>query len=161
MGMALKQDGSLWAAGYNGWGNLGTGTTAEKVTTFVKVISSGVKAVSVGTDNTVVLKKDGSVWGAGNNQYGQIGDGQKKNMQKTFVKVVDGGRVKEVSGGKWTTVLLTDKNELCVAGYNANGELGTGTTKAVTAAILNTCYPRPGGSGGGRVRRFRSLKNNN
>jgi hypothetical protein len=81
-------------------------------------------------------------------------------MQKTFVKVVDSG-VKEVSSGKWTTVLLNDKDELCVAGYTAYGSLGTGDTKDVSVGLNNKCYPRPGGSGGGRVRRFRSLKNNN
>ena len=38
--MMLKQDGSVWATGYNRNGQLGDGTTTSK-TSFVKVVSSG------------------------------------------------------------------------------------------------------------------------
>ena len=161
----------------------------------------------------------------GYNNYGQLGDGTKTQRTK-FTKVVNGG-VKEVSSAVFSSVLLNDKNELCVTGWNNNGQLGTGeshtkpTNLGAKADVIGyKCYPRPGGcpatgtrcgpqfnqvcsgvdtaifcnedngwcgntaghrdaqpstaydasaipahcksgSGGGRVRRFRSLKNNN
>ena len=36
--MALKTDGTVWATGYNGWGQLGDGTTSGK-RNFVNVLS--------------------------------------------------------------------------------------------------------------------------
>ena len=38
--MVLKQDGSLWAAGDNGYGQLGDGTTTDRHG-FVEVVPSG------------------------------------------------------------------------------------------------------------------------
>ena len=75
------------------------------------------------------------------NTNGQLGDGTKTQRTK-FVKVVDGG-VKEVRAGQLFSVLLNDKHELCVTGYNKNGMLGTGD-KTDVVGFGKKCYPRPG-----------------
>merc|ERR1719174_2093960 len=109
--------------GFNSNGQLGDGTVTRRLK-FVKVVSSGVKQVSTSNGHTQLLKTDGSVWAAGSNTFGQLGDGTKTQRTK-FVKVVDGG-VKEVRAGQLFSVLLNDKHELCVTGWNKK------------------CYPRPG-----------------
>ena len=58
------------------------------------------------------------------------------------MKVVDGG-VKEVRTGQYFSVLLNDKHELCVTGYNGLGMLGTGD-KTDVVGFDKKCYPRPG-----------------
>ena len=58
--LAVKSDGSLWAWGWNIYGQLGDGTTADKSSP-VKIMD-GVKAVSTGYYNSVALKSDGSLW---------------------------------------------------------------------------------------------------
>jgi alpha-tubulin suppressor-like RCC1 family protein/chitodextrinase len=71
--IALKADGSLWAWGYNGDGELGDGTTTNS---FVpKQIGTGYSKISAGNSHTVALKVDGSLWAWGSNGLGQLGDG--------------------------------------------------------------------------------------
>merc|ERR1712050_520802 len=73
--LLVKQDDTLWAAGRNGYGQLGTGVTSSDFQkSFVKVMAD-VKAVSAGYEDTMVVKKDGTLWAAGRNVFGQHGDG--------------------------------------------------------------------------------------
>lgn len=64
--LALKSDGTLWATGYNSYGQLDTGD-GDNRTKFTQV-ASGIKSVSAGNTHTVVVKKDGTsaVWGTVN-----------------------------------------------------------------------------------------------
>lgn len=74
--VALKEDGTLWAWGYNRSGQLGVGIkTGSSEPVQVKGIE-GIKAVAAGVDHIVVVKEDGSVWTCGDNKHGQLGDGR-------------------------------------------------------------------------------------
>ena len=147
----LKTDGSMWATGLEIHGSHGDGTrNNNKKSDFVKVVDSGVKAVTTGWHHGLFLKTDGSVWGAGWNNYGQLGDGTKATKNVKFVKIVDGG-VKEVRAGQHFSVLINDKNQLCVTGQNNYGQLGTGD-KTDVVGFDKKCSPRPGpcsGNNGG------------
>ena len=79
--VALKSDGTVWAWGYNGYGQLGDGTTTDRHTP-VQVHGEGdigfltdIITISAGGWHTVALKSDGTVWAWGYNLYGQLGDG--------------------------------------------------------------------------------------
>ncbi len=75
--VALKGDGTVWAWGSNGDGQLGQGTPGGKDATSpaqVKGIDNAT-AVAAGMYHTLALKADGSVWAWGSNEHGQIGDG--------------------------------------------------------------------------------------
>jgi alpha-tubulin suppressor-like RCC1 family protein len=78
--VASKNDGTVWAWGYNYVGELGDGTTVSKTNPVqVKVQGgaalSGVSAISAKVHSTVSLKTDGTVWAWGSNGFGQLGDG--------------------------------------------------------------------------------------
>ena len=60
-GIFLKTDGSLWAAGWNAYGQLGDGTTIGR-NNEVNILASGVKVVDVGFYYSLFLKTDGSLW---------------------------------------------------------------------------------------------------
>ena len=83
--LMLKQDGSVWATGYNEYGQLGDGSTSDRHT-FVQVILDSVKIVAAGAFHSMALMQDDSVWATGSNFYGQYGDGSTKS-RKTFVQV--------------------------------------------------------------------------
>jgi len=134
--MILKKDGSLWATGYNGSGELGNGTTTN-VSTPVEIFTSGVIAVSSGGDGTggytMILKSDGSLWATGENASGQLGIGNYTNVS-TPVRVFSSGVQSVSAGGEHTMILKTD-GSLWATGYNGFGALGTGDTNTVCSPV--------------------------
>lgn len=69
----LKNDGTVWACGYNGAGQLGLNNNTTK-STFTKInANTNVKQIACGYTYTYILKNDGSVWATGYNTYGQLG----------------------------------------------------------------------------------------
>jgi alpha-tubulin suppressor-like RCC1 family protein len=71
--VAVKTDGTLWAWGGNGYGQLGDGTTTPRPSPVQ--VGSGFASVAAGSDHTVAVKTDGTLWAWGNNQHGELGDG--------------------------------------------------------------------------------------
>ena len=71
---AIKDDGSLWAWGGNGCGQLGDGTYKDKSTP-VKIMEN-VCSVSAGYNHSLAIKSDGTLWAWGNNLSGEIGNGK-------------------------------------------------------------------------------------
>jgi len=73
--IAIKTDGSLWAWGNNGSGQLGDGSTANKRTTIQIGSETDWDSGVAGAYHTIAIKTDGSLWAWGDNCYGQLGDG--------------------------------------------------------------------------------------
>ncbi|MFN3411870.1 MAG: Ig-like domain-containing protein [Exilispira sp.] len=63
--LILKEDVTLWATGFNNFGQLGSGDT-NNISTFTQVLA-GVKQVSAGGLHTLILKEDGTLWATGYN----------------------------------------------------------------------------------------------
>lgn len=74
--MIVRRDGTLWACGYNAYGQLGDGTM-ETAFAPVKIMDGAVRVSTGGHlyGHTLVLKNDGTVWASGDNRRGQLGDG--------------------------------------------------------------------------------------
>lgn len=81
--LALKKNGSVWAWGYNEFGQLGDGTSEVDRYAPKRVLppGSGVIAITAGLFHTLALKKDGSVWAWGANNAGQLGDGSEWTLE--------------------------------------------------------------------------------
>ena len=120
---ALKNDGTVWAAGYNGHGQLGLTDTTNR-TIFTQVSIDNVKQIACGSNYTFVLKNDGTLWSTGYNFQGQLGlnDYTSKN---TFTKV-DITDVKHVACGSDFTFIIKNDGTVWSTGNNTNGNLGTG-----------------------------------
>ena len=74
--VAIKNDGTLWAWGYNYFGQLGDGTTDNKnIPTQESTASTTWLTVSVAGYHAVAIKNDGTLWSWGDNGYGQLGNG--------------------------------------------------------------------------------------
>ena len=71
--LVLKNDNTLWAAGGNNGGQLGTGGNTDQ-TTWVQVLSDVID-MDAGFNHSVALKSDGTVWSTGYNDMGQLGNG--------------------------------------------------------------------------------------
>jgi alpha-tubulin suppressor-like RCC1 family protein len=128
--MFLKQDGTLWATGYNFGGQLGDGTTISRITP--EQVISDVSAVSAGGFHTMVLKKDGTLWATGSNGYGQL-CGSTAIWTSTPVQVMS--NVSVVSAGYEYTMVVKNDGTLWAAGRNYAGQLGTGDTMTRNAPV--------------------------
>ena len=73
--LAVAADGTLWAWGWNGYGQLGDGTTTDHQTPVQVPGMADVVAIAGGVVQTLALLRDGTVWAWGWNTSGQLGDG--------------------------------------------------------------------------------------
>ena len=96
--LALKSDGTVWAWGYNGCGQLGDGSTTNRLTPVQVSGLTGVVAIAGGGSHSLALKSDGTVWAWGCNDYGQLGDGTTTN-RLTPVQVSGLTGVVAIAGG--------------------------------------------------------------
>jgi alpha-tubulin suppressor-like RCC1 family protein len=72
---AIKTDGTLWAWGNGGYGNLGLGnTTSYSSPKQVGSLTTWLQA-SAGGYHMAAIKTDGTIWSWGRNSSGQLGDG--------------------------------------------------------------------------------------
>lgn len=78
--VAHLEDGSLWAWGYNGSGQLGDGTTNYRLSPVQSASAlSRVMDISVGGSHTLAILGDLSLHAWGYNGGGQLGDGTQTN----------------------------------------------------------------------------------
>lgn len=105
---AVKSDGTVWAWGYNGYGQLGNNATVDQGTPVQVATLTSVTATAAGYDHTLALKSDGTVWAWGYNFYGQLGDGTY--VDKLTPVQVTGltGIVAIAAGGKRSIALKND-----------------------------------------------------
>jgi alpha-tubulin suppressor-like RCC1 family protein len=119
--IALKSDGTLWAWGYNGDGELGDGSTTDRYTP-VQVSGGGSTwaAIAAGYAHTIALKSDGTLWAWGDNDYGQLGDGFNTDRH-TPVQVSGGGNTwVAIAAGHFHTVALKSDGTLWAWGWAQN-----------------------------------------
>lgn len=80
--VALKTDGTLWACGYNLYGQLGLGDAVNRSSPVQVGISTNWKQVStsqISTAHTIAIQTNGTLWTWGYNLYGQLGYGDTVN----------------------------------------------------------------------------------
>ncbi|OGS44539.1 MAG: hypothetical protein A2539_01430 [Elusimicrobia bacterium RIFOXYD2_FULL_34_15] len=71
--VAIKTDGTLWACGLNGYGELGFGNTTQMSTMTQVGTETTWASVSGGYGHTLAVKTDGTLWTWGLNSSGQLG----------------------------------------------------------------------------------------
>ena len=93
--LALKSDHSVWAWGYNEFGQVGNGTT-NNVSRPVQVnFPAGVQlvGVSAGLVHSMALDSDGNLWAWGHNGTGELGNGFDPGLPVTQPFKVNVGTV--------------------------------------------------------------------
>ena len=136
--VALASDGTIYAWGWNKYGQLGNGMTVDsRIPVAVKVTSTPmagkvITQVAANNAHTLAVASDGSVYNWGWNQYGQLGNGTATNSSvpvavKTTGTPMEGKRIIKVSTKVWYSLALADDGTVYAWGFNGSGQLGDGT----------------------------------
>jgi len=122
---AIKNDGTLWAWGYNGYGQLGQNnvvyrsspTQVGALTTWSKVLNSSY--------GLFAIKTDGTLWAWGYNGYGQLGQNDLV-YRSSPVQVGSGTTWSKLAVGSnfFCAGAIKTDGTLWMWGYNAQGQLG-------------------------------------
>ncbi len=115
--MALDSTGKVYTWGPNEFGQLGDGTTTEKLAPVEVTGISGVSKIDAGFWHAIAWKQsDDSVWTWGKNSYAQLGNGTTEH-QLTPLEIASGAHILGFSGGGHHSVLFTD----LIPVYTING----------------------------------------
>ena len=77
-GYALRNDGSVWAWGDDGFGELGNGLVLQDEPVRPGACARHVISVTAGSCSGYALRSDGTVWAWGRGDLGQLGDGRQQ-----------------------------------------------------------------------------------
>ncbi|MCL6560248.1 MAG: hypothetical protein K6U74_15935, partial [Firmicutes bacterium] len=124
--LALKNDGTVWAWGWNQDGQLGDGTTTSTTTPVQVAGLSNVVVIAAGERHSLALRGDGTVWAWGYNGYGQLGDGTTDN-RLTPAQVPGLSGIISIAAGIYHSLALKSDGTVWAWGYNEMGQLGIGT----------------------------------
>jgi alpha-tubulin suppressor-like RCC1 family protein len=128
--LAVESDGSVWAWGWNQYGQVGNGTKNNNVATPVRVSGFGgakVTMVSAGADHSMALTAGGAVYTWGQNNDGQLGIGNKTN-KATPVQVTALSGVTDIGNGRLHSLAIDGNGNVWAWGLNSTGQLGIGNT---------------------------------
>jgi len=126
---ALKATGAVVCWGNNNKGQLGDGTTVDRlVPTPVVGLGSGVAAIAAGYQFTCASKSTGAVACWGDNGNGQLGDGTRVGRLVPTPDASLGLGVSAIAAATYHTCVLQSAGGVLCWGDNAVGQLGDGST---------------------------------
>jgi alpha-tubulin suppressor-like RCC1 family protein len=134
--LGVKANGTLWAWGINGAGQIGQGNLNTFITPTQVGSDNKWVFVNAGFASAAAVKADGTLWMWGENNFGQLGKGNNSSGSQNYSPV-------QVSGGDWLcighasgsthVVALKSNGTLWSWGNNGSGALGNGTNTTITA----------------------------
>jgi alpha-tubulin suppressor-like RCC1 family protein len=145
---AVLSDGTLWAWGANGAGNLGNGTMQDQSTPVQVPGLAAVRAVAAGDQHALALLQNGTVWAWGQGGSGELGNGAMTSSVSP-VQVSGLSGVVAISAGSrfslalkgdgtvwaWGSSSSSSPSPVQVSGLSGVISIGVGTGADVALAV--------------------------
>jgi alpha-tubulin suppressor-like RCC1 family protein len=137
---AVKTNGTLWAWGYNFYGELGVGDRSSKSSPIQVGADTDWLTTSAGRNHVVGIKTNGTMWAWGRNSSGQLGAGlttSSAGNRSSPVQVGSGitGDWWKVDCGYFHTIALSNAGLLWAWGASGNGRLGVSTITNISSPV--------------------------
>lgn len=131
---ALEEDGTVSCWGDNSSGQLGDGTTTQRLLPVRAGTFSTAVAISAGSAHTCALLANGSVSCWGNNGSGRLGNGNSINQVSPVAVSGLSNAISISAGGSHTCALRADGLAACW-GAGTQGQLGNGNQTSSTLPV--------------------------
>jgi alpha-tubulin suppressor-like RCC1 family protein len=141
-GLEARSDGTAWAWGFNSFGELGDGTTTDRLSPVQVTGLTGVTQVAGGCGHSLALRSDGTVWAWGANNVGQLGRGTVTGAEVTAAPVAGLAGVVKIAAGCVVSLAVRSDGTLWAWGGNNVGELGIGGTASSAVPVQVTGVSR-------------------
>ena len=153
--LALTTTGRVLAWGWNFAGQLGNGTTRDRLLPTAVRLPGGVTvtSISAGDNSPMALTSAGRVLTWGGNRFGQLGDGTTRDRHVPgYVRLPRHARITSIAAGSAMGYAVTSGGGLLSWGINDSGQVGDGTTRERKTPVPGPAARRRQG-GRGRARR--------
>jgi len=137
LSLALAANGTLYAWGYNIYGELGNNTTTSSsvpVAVSAGAVPTGTRFVQVaaGSLHALTLTANGTLYAWGSNSNGQLGNNSTTNSSVPVAvsagAVPTDTRFVQVATGYYHSLALAADGKIYAWGSNSNGQLGSNST---------------------------------
>jgi len=118
--IGIKNDGSIYAWGFNGYGQIGDGTT-NNIDTPTLINSDSWTKISAGIHHTLGLKNN-TLYSWGRNNNGQLGNSNNTNEYTPTIMSSD--EWIDISTSNYTSLGIKPDNTLWGWGLNTAGQIG-------------------------------------
>jgi alpha-tubulin suppressor-like RCC1 family protein len=133
--LAVKTNGDLYAWGSNAFGQLGDGTTTQRIAPVL--VGSGFASVSGGYYHSLAVKTNGDLYAWGWNGSGALGDGTTTSRN---APVLVGSGFASAAAGYHHSLAVQTNGGLYAWGYNDFGQIGDGHG---AMSLVVTAVPLP------------------
>ncbi|MGZ8924275.1 MAG: RCC1 domain-containing protein [Nitrososphaeraceae archaeon] len=125
--MGIRNNGTLWGWGHNGFGALGLANTVHRSSPVQVGSLTNWSNLTTGRGFAIAVKTDGTLWAWGNNSHGQLGIGDITHRSSP-VQIGSLANWKQASCGGFSSMAIKTDGTLWTWGYNTEGTLGLGDT---------------------------------
>jgi uncharacterized protein YjdB len=127
--LALDNQGKVYAAGYNFYGQLGLVDSTDR-SSFTEVTANladkNITQIMAGYYHTLALDNQGKVYSTGYNNYGQLGlvDSTDRSSFTEVTTNLTGKTITQIAAGSSHSLALDNQGKVYSTGYNWVGQLG-------------------------------------
>lgn len=132
--LALRGDGTVWAWGWNGEGQLGNDIGRYSNTPVQVQNLTNIVAISAGSNHSVALHEDGTIWAWGRKEDGQLGS--YGSYSTVPINLYGISNVTAISAGHRSTMFLQEDGSVWALGWNINSILGVESDEAIVSTPM-------------------------